>query len=99
MQPNFWLLILISLGFLLLFTAFSTAQNLTTKILEDNDFGKLGFYALAVLYCTFGCFSFLSAPIVTYLGNKLSLFIGAMCYVVYNAIFILPLMRSQHPDN
>lgn len=67
--------------------------------MKENDFDKLGFYMLAVLYLTFALVSFISAPIVTKLGDKLSLAIGAFCYVAYLGAFILPLKRSELKDN
>jgi hypothetical protein len=54
---------------------------------------------LAVLYLTFALVSFVSAPIVLKLGDKLSLAIGALCYVAYLGAFILPLKRSEHKDS
>merc|ERR1711957_262249 len=97
-HQNLGLVLYLSTSFLLLFTAFHTAQNLTTKVLKDNHFGQLGFYALGVLYGSFGISSFFSAPLVHYLGHKKSLILGSLCYAIYIAGFILPLERSQHPE-
>jgi hypothetical protein len=80
-----------STGFLLLFIAFGTAQGLASKILLDAHFGSLGFYSLGVLYVVFGCSSFLAAPLVTFLGDKWSLTLGALCYTTYVGATILPL--------
>ena len=68
-------------------------------MLQDNDFGNLGFYSLALLYCVFGFSSFLSTPIVKKLGVKISLVLGALCYSLYVASFVLPAFRSQNPDS
>ena len=53
MQLNFDRLLVLSFGFMLLFTAYDTAQSLAAQVLEDNNFGRLGFYSLALLYCVF----------------------------------------------
>ena len=82
-------LLILSFGFLLVFTAFNTAQNLAAKILKDNNLGDMGFYSLAVVYASFGICSFFSSNAVEYLGMKLSMFLGSCCYVFYLASYIL----------
>jgi hypothetical protein len=99
MQLNFDRLMVLSVGFMLLFTAFNTAQSLATQVLLDNNFGNLGFYSLGLLYCTFGLCCFFSLPIVKKLGSKVSLIFGAFCYTFYVASFILPAFRSQKPSS
>lgn len=99
MQLNFDKLLVLSFGFMLLFTAFNTSQSLATQVLEDNNFGKLGFYSLAILYCVFGFCCFISLPIVKKLGARISLVIGAFCYTFYVSSFILPAFKSQLPDS
>ena len=99
MNENFGCVIFVSLGFTFLFTAFNTAQWLSTKALKDNGFENLGFYSLGVIYATFGIFSFFSSPVVKRLGSKYSMMLGASCYAVYMGSFILPLMRSENPQN
>ena len=99
MHLNFDRLLALSIGFLLLFTAFNTAASLAAKVLLDNEFGNLGFYSLGLLYLVFGFFSFLAAPIVRKLGAKTSLVVGSLCYSFYVGAFILPALRSQHLDS
>ena len=96
---NYSRLVCMSFGFTLLFTSYITAQGLATKVLKDNDFGNLGFYSLGVLYFVFGCSSFITAPIVRKLGDKCTLSVGALCYAFYTGSFIVPLMRTQYPEN
>ena len=98
-QENLDRILLVSTGFFFMFAAFNTAQNLTTKVMEDNHFGKLGYYSLAVHYFFFGICSFISAPIVTKLGPRLSMLFGATTYSIFIAAFILPIERNDHPDN
>mmetsp|Transcript_19652 Transcript_19652/g.14105 ORF Transcript_19652/g.14105 Transcript_19652/m.14105 type:complete len:105 (+) Transcript_19652:134-448(+) len=67
--------------------------------MQDNHFGNLGFYSLGLLYCVFGITSFFSAVVVNKLGTKCSLLIGAFCYCLYVACFILPAFRSENLDS
>ena len=50
MQLNFDRLLVLSFGFFLLFIACGPAGNLAAQVLEDNNFGKLGFYSLALFF-------------------------------------------------
>ena len=96
--PNTARLILLSTGFLLLFSAFNTAQGLAAQVLTELDMGNMGFYSLAVLYCVFGFSSFVATPIVNKCGERASMFAGALCYTFYIASFILAATPSQYPD-
>jgi hypothetical protein len=55
-------LIFMSFGTFLLFTAVNTSNNLLSLVLDDQGFGLLGFYTLALYYLAFGIFSFGGAP-------------------------------------
>jgi hypothetical protein len=68
-----------------MFTACNVTMGIITKILVDNGFGNLGFYAQGVLYCVFGLCSFVAAPTVHYLGDKGSLVLGSSTYAIYTA--------------
>lgn len=96
---NFDRLLILSIGFLLLFTSFGVSQGLAAKVLEDNDFGELGFYSLALLYVFFGIAAFLSTPVVNKLGERMSLVVGSLCYALYVATFILAAFRNENPDS
>jgi MFS family permease len=89
--PNFGKATILSLGFMLLFTAFNTCQNFASKILDDDGFGNLGFINLACIYLAFAICSFFSAAIVNKI-NKLSvsLSLGAFCYTFWIVCFLLP---------
>jgi len=72
---------------------------LASKILEDNEFGKLGFYSVGIIYVFFAAFSFPAASLVEKWGEKRTMTIGGLCYVFYCAAFILPLKRTEQPEN
>ena len=82
-------LLILSTGFMLLFTVFNTAQNLASQVLDDLDFGNMGFYSLAVLYCVFSVCSFFASPFVNKCGERFSMTLGALCYTLYTACFVL----------
>ena len=80
-----------SVGFLLLFTAFNTCGNLITKILIDDHLGNLGFLAIMVLYVFFAGSSFFSTAIVNKIGRSgRAMSIGASGYALFTACFLLP---------
>ena len=64
MKGNCGKLIILAIGFQLLFSVFKTAQNLAPQVLDDLGFGSMGFYSLAVVYITFSFGSFVATPIV-----------------------------------
>ena len=80
-----------SFGFLLLFTAYSTCQNFSAKILKDAGFDNTGFYSVAILYLVFAIFSFFGTAIVNKINNmRVSMACGALCYIFWVLSFILP---------
>ncbi len=45
---NLWHVTQIALGFLFLYCAFNSSQNIQSLIMEQDGFGKLGFYSLGI---------------------------------------------------
>lgn len=72
--------IILGVSFCLLFIAFSATQNLQT-----NLNGNMGFESLAILYFVFAGTNFFSPFIVTLVGEKVGLLIGAVCYCTFIA--------------
>ena len=93
MPKNIFKLIILSVGFLLLFSCFITAQNLSADVLEDLGFGDLGFYTLGVLYFSFAFSCFIATPIVNKIGDRASMFLGSIPYFLYVFSFVW----HQHP--
>ena len=54
----------VAIAFLLIFTAFNSADNLAAKVLREDDFAALGFYSMAALYLVFALTGFFSKAIV-----------------------------------
>jgi len=80
--------IIMGLGFMMLFTAYNTTQTFVTKLLSDEGFGNLGFYSLALLYVVVSISVFFSPVIVPRTGERISMWIGAICYIGYIASLV-----------
>ena len=98
MRGNAGKLLILSIGFLLLFSVFLTSQNLAAEVLDSLGFGNLGFYSLAVLYFVYAFSCFITTPIVNKCRERFSLTVGSMCYIFYTASFILASLPGQYPD-
>ena len=98
MKSNTGKLLILAIGFQLLFCVYKTAQNLAPQVLDDLGFGSMGFYSLAVLYMTFSFSSFVATPIVNKCGERFSMVLGSMNYTLYTASFILASAPSQFPE-
>ena len=94
---NFGKLLIMSIGFCFLFTAFNTCQNFAAAILNDNGFGSLGYVTLSTLYLLFSIFSFFSGAIVNKAGNaKITMGIGGFAYTFWILCFILPAYYGKY---
>ena len=91
-------LLILSIGFQLLFCVFSTSQNLASQVLDNLGFGNMGFYSLGVLYFTFSFCCFIATPIVNKCGERFAMTMGALCYTTYTASFILASAPGKYPD-
>lgn len=90
---------MLSIGFLLLFSSFMTAQNLAADVLDELGFGDLGFYSLSVLYFAFAFSCFVATPIVNKCGERFSMTVGALCYWLYVSSFLLPAASIKYPES
>ncbi|KAF6769694.1 hypothetical protein AHF37_12294 [Paragonimus kellicotti] len=87
--------ILTGVAFLFLFTAFQTASQASQNVLEaaakesDQDVG-VGYVSLSILYAAFSIFNWFAAIVVKLLGPKYTMFLGALCYLVFVATFMEP---------
>lgn len=71
----------LSLGFLLLFTAYNSLQNYITSLLP----GDLGNESLSVLYCSICVCVFVAPSMAKAIGERATMILGAACYVAYMA--------------
>ena len=92
---NFFHLVYISFCILILYTAFMSAANLQTTIMEQDNFDQLGYYILAVLYFFTGMGSLMSTAAINRLGTKGCLVLGGFGNVIWIASTILPAYEAQ----
>lgn len=86
-------------GFFLLFIAFNSAANLSSKAMKEDNLGNLGFISLATLYCVFAFTSFFSTAIVNKIGVRVSHVIGGLCYFFWVFCFIAPAFLHDYPHS
>ncbi|CDW80279.1 major facilitator superfamily protein [Stylonychia lemnae] len=95
---NIWKAQQLALGFLVLFIAQSSALNLQSKVMNQNGFGPLGNYNLAVLsiFCVLG--GFLSTTMIKRLGINITLVIGTIGIAQWILCSVLPALKNNEPD-
>ena len=84
---------IISFAFLLLFCGFSGAQQYITIFFSEFGQPRVGFQSLLLIYICFAIANPLSASLVSRLGPKRSMIIGAIFYV----LFIVSLAAGSVP--
>ena len=92
---NVGLVVLCGVGFHLVFVAFGTVQNLATEVLVQMGYDDFGFYQLSVIYIMFMLGSFFNTPVVERLGPRLSMFWGALGYVMWVVSALFPALRAE----
>ena len=88
-----------SLGFLFLYIAFNSSQNIQSLILDEDGFGKLGFYSLGVMAVFQGLGSLMSTGIVNKVGVKWSMLIGAFLNSTWVMQSIIPALKHENPTS
>jgi hypothetical protein len=82
-----------SLGFFGLFTAINSAINLSSKMLENDGYDKLGIYSNAILYFSIAIGSVVSTDAMNKIGVRLIMAIGGLICLPYMAAFIFPPLK------
>ncbi|XP_057540953.1 UNC93-like protein 3 [Amaranthus tricolor] len=85
---------ILSLAFLLVFSAYGAVQNLESTV---NDEGDLGTISLGILYVSFMVFSFFASLVVRKLGSKYSLLLGTTGYWLFTAANLKPNWYTMIP--
>lgn len=85
---------ILSLTFLLIFLAYSAAQNLESSLNSDED---LGTTSLGILYLSFTVCSFTATPFVRRLGSKNSVILGTSGYWLFIASNLFPAWYTMVP--
>ncbi|XP_041825387.1 UNC93-like protein MFSD11 [Melanotaenia boesemani] len=85
--------VILGLGFLLIFTAFTTCGNVeqtVVKSLTNSTFSGSGYHSLGIIYGVFSFSNLLAPSLVTVIGAKLTMFLSGLLYSGYIAVFIIP---------
>ncbi|XP_060064212.1 UNC93-like protein MFSD11 [Ylistrum balloti] len=90
-------IILVGFAFMFLFTAFQTAGMSETAVLksarEDSNgtFTGDGSISLGVIYAVFAAANWIAPPIVSVVGPKYTMFLGAILYFLFILSFLKPM--------
>lgn len=88
-----------SIGFLLVFTAYFTCQNFASKLLEEDGYDHIGYYSVGIVYLTFAFSSLLSKAIMKKLRKvSIAMSIGALCHTFWIISFILASFNFEKDD-
>lgn len=85
---------ILSLAFLLVFSAYGAVQNLESTVNADGDLGTI---SLGVLYVSFAVFSLFASPVVRKLGSKCALVLGTSGYWLFTAANLKPNWYTMVP--
>ncbi|XP_021169483.2 UNC93-like protein MFSD11 [Fundulus heteroclitus] len=85
--------LILGVGFLFIFTAFTTCGNIeqtVVKSLKNSTFSGSGYHSLGIIYGVFSFSNLLAPTVVTVIGAKLTMFLSGLLYSGYIAVFIMP---------
>ncbi|XP_029283969.1 UNC93-like protein MFSD11 [Cottoperca gobio] len=85
--------VILGVGFLFLFTAFTTCGNVeqtVVKSLQNGTFTGSGYHSLGIIYGVFSFANLLAPAVVAVIGPKLTMFFSGLLYSGYIAVFIIP---------
>ncbi|XP_056144079.1 UNC93-like protein MFSD11 [Lampris incognitus] len=85
--------VILGLGFLLIFTAFTTCGNIEQTVLKSLDNGSFtgsGYHSLGIIYGVFSFSNLLAPMAIAVVGPRLTMFFSGILYSGYIAVFIFP---------
>lgn len=68
---------------MVMFTAFNSLQNITSRIYNQYGYDHLGETSILLLYFMFGVFTFVAPFIIKKLGYKKTMFLSSLGYGVF----------------
>ncbi|KAK3520760.1 hypothetical protein QTP70_032333 [Hemibagrus guttatus] len=90
-------IIVLGLGFMLMFTAFQTCGNIEQTVIKSfnsTEFHGSGYTSMAIIYGVFSASNLIAPSVVAVIGPQLSLFFSGLIYSGYIAMFIHPFTWS-----
>ncbi|XP_016105310.1 UNC93-like protein MFSD11, partial [Sinocyclocheilus grahami] len=85
--------VILGIGFLLIFTAFTTCGNIeqtVVKSLNSTNFTGSGYHSLGIIYGVFSFCNVLAPTVVAIIGPQFTMFLSGVLYSGYIAVFIIP---------
>ncbi|CAH0389244.1 unnamed protein product [Bemisia tabaci] len=91
LDKRFVNVLLLGLGFMFVFTAFQTMGNIEKTILDSiPGFTGNGFWSLAIIYGVFAITNWATPSIISLIGPRMAMVIGAVTYATFIASFFFP---------
>lgn len=87
---------ILSWGFMLVFTAFQTMSNIEKTVLtsikndSNGEFEGNAYTSLAIIYAVFAVCNWLAPSYISLTGPRVAIITGAVCYVLFIASFFYP---------
>uniref|UniRef100_A0A0C9R9Q0 UNC93-like protein MFSD11 n=2 Tax=Fopius arisanus TaxID=64838 RepID=A0A0C9R9Q0_9HYME len=94
-DKRFLNVLLLSCGFMLVFTAFQTMGNIEKTILDsigkdDTTFNGNAYTSLAIIYTALATCNWLAPSFISMTGPRIAIFAGSCCYAFFIATFLIP---------
>ncbi|CAJ0583833.1 unnamed protein product, partial [Mesorhabditis spiculigera] len=95
MRRDLFIILQLGLAFLLIFAAFNSQGFIEIAVLRSISqnpgsgiSANSGYYSMSVIYFVFTFCNLLAPPVISRLGPKLSMILGAACYALFLAGFL-----------
>ncbi|XP_046855255.1 UNC93-like protein MFSD11 isoform X2 [Xenia sp. Carnegie-2017] len=83
--------LILSLSFMFIFTAFQTTTIIEESILKSakneshhpSSFKASGYTSLCIIYASFSLFNWIAPPVISMIGSKFSMMLGGFCYLFF----------------
>ncbi|KAL6102580.1 uncharacterized protein ACO6RY_02163 [Pungitius sinensis] len=85
--------VILGVGFLFIFTAFTTCGNVeqtVVKSLRNVTLGGTGYHSLGIIYGVFSFANLLAPAVVAVIGPRVTMILSGLLYSGYVAVFIIP---------
>ncbi|XP_033336818.2 UNC93-like protein MFSD11 [Megalopta genalis] len=95
LNRNFINVMLLSWGFMLVFTAFHAMRNIEKTVLqsikdEDHSFTGDAYTSLSITYAVLAICNWLAPSYISITGPRIAILTGACCYILFLASFLWP---------
>ena len=89
----------ISGTFFLNMLSYMSCASISSSLLKQQGFGKLGFYGLALTYFLLAAASPFASALIKKFSPKLAVYLGAFSYFIYILTIFLPTLKKKFPSS